>query len=230
MERTPETLTRTSCSASRFRASVLEPLTDRFQRSNELGIYFDDTWKFSPRLTLNLGLRWDRFGATKFDDGLMFNWDSQTGEVVVPRAAMSRISPLYPLDQIRIRPGEVVPSPDNRNLAPRLGMAYRLNDKTVLRGGYGIYNEFLGQFRFDKDTGGPFQLTETFNNVIVNGLPLVTISAGLSGHRRGRGCLPKRGGLSARRPERLPSAVQPHDRAPAGRYRSSCHLRRGHAA
>ena len=90
----------------------------------------------------------------------------------MPRDAMSRISPLYPVNQIRIRQGEVVPSPDNRNFAPRLGTAYRLSDKTELRGGYGIYNEFLGQFRFN-NTGGPFQLTETFNNVIANGVPLL---------------------------------------------------------
>jgi hypothetical protein len=155
-----------------FTSQRLDPIIDRYQRSNELGLYFDDTWKISQRLTLNLGLRWDRFGATKFDDGLMFNWDSQTGDVVVPRDAITRISPLYPVSQIRIREGEVVPNPDNRNFAPRVGGAYRLSEKTVLRGGYGIFNEFLGQFRFN-NTGGPFQLTETFNNVITNGVPLL---------------------------------------------------------
>ncbi|MBM3738519.1 MAG: TonB-dependent receptor [Acidobacteria bacterium] len=167
-----------------FTSQRLDPITERFQRSNELGIYFDDAWKASQRLTLNLGLRWDRFGATRFDDGLMFNWDSQTGDIVIPAAARGRISPLYPVNQVRLRDGEAVPSPDSRNFAPRLGAAYRLSDKMVLRGGYGIYNEFLGQFRFN-NSGGPFQLAETFQNVISSGVPLLQFPRAFPGSGAG---------------------------------------------
>ena len=153
-----------------YSSQRLQPLLNRYQRTAEFGSYFEDTWKLSRRLTLDLGIRWDYFGPTKFDDGLMFNWDRATGNVIVPAAAMNRISALYP-KSIQISQGNVAVNPDKRNFVPRVGGAYRLSDRTVLRGGYGIYNEFFGQFPFN-NTGGPFQLTEQFFNTITNGVPL----------------------------------------------------------
>ena len=58
-----------------------------------------------------------------------------------------------------------------RNFVPRIGIAYRLTDKTVVRGGYGIYNEFLGQFA-RQEGGGPFAVSETYFNEITGGVPL----------------------------------------------------------
>jgi hypothetical protein len=75
----------------------------------------------------------------------MYNWDPKTGNLIVPQKAMSKISPFYPTN-INIVAGDPVPAPDLGNFVPRIGAAYRLNDKTVIRGGYGIFNEFLGQF------------------------------------------------------------------------------------
>ena len=42
--------------------------------------------------------------------------------------------------------------PKRTNFVPRIGGAYRLSDRTVIRGGYGIFNETLG--RYAADTGG----------------------------------------------------------------------------
>src|SRR2546421_7866421 len=83
----------------------------------------------------------------------MFNWDPKTGDVIVPQNAISKVSPLYPKN-VTIVPGNPVPSPSDHDFVPRLGAAYRLNDKTVIRGGYGIFNEFLGQFSRIQ-SGGP---------------------------------------------------------------------------
>ncbi len=161
----------------------LNPLTGRWQTSKELGLFVTDTFKVSPKLTLDIGMRWDRFTATTFDDGLMFNWDPQSGNVIVPQQALSKVSPYYP-KTITVAAGQVVPDPDVHNFAPRIGVAYRLDEKTVIRGGYGIFNEFLGKYT-RLNTGGPFAVMETYTNTITNGVPLFQMpnafpSAGVS--------------------------------------------------
>jgi len=171
----------------------LNPLTKRKRTSKELGLFITDTFKITPKLTLDYGLRWDRFSAVTFDDGLMFNWDLKTGDIIVPQNALDKVSPLYP-SNINIVTGDPVPKPDLRNFAPRLGVAYRLNDKTVVRGGYGIFNEYLGNsdssllfppFFGSSSGAGPFALSETYFNHINNGTPIFQMpnpfpSAGVS--------------------------------------------------
>ncbi|MGH9163210.1 MAG: TonB-dependent receptor domain-containing protein [Vicinamibacteraceae bacterium] len=149
----------------------LDPLGLRKRSGYEFGAYVMDSFKVSSRLTLDYGLRWDYFNPGTYEDGLQFNWNPVTGDVIVPSAAMDSISPLYPLDQITVVAGDVVPSPDKTNFAPRLGAAYRINDLTVIRGGYGIFNEFQGRYPF-AEGGGPFEIQESFINQIENGQPL----------------------------------------------------------
>lgn len=148
----------------------LNPILNRSYSTKELGIFITDTFKVSPKLTLDIGLRWDRFSATTYGDGLMLNWDPASGNVIVPEKALSKVSPFYPA-AINVVAGKVVPDPSLRNFVPRFGFAYRLTDKTVVRGGYGIYNEFLGQFARQQG-GGPFAITETYFNQIEGGVPL----------------------------------------------------------
>jgi len=99
----------------------------------------------------------------------MMNWDPDQGKVVVPPEALSRISPLYD-PRIGIVTGEVKGIPEKTNFAPRLGAAFRFNDKTVLRGGYGIFTEYLGQAAFAIGTG-PFEINESCSNSLTAGVP-----------------------------------------------------------
>lgn len=150
----------------------LNPLTNRDKRTYELGLFVQDTYKASSRLTLDYGLRWDYFGAPTFKDGLQYNWDPATGNVLIPESARSKVSPLYP-STIRIVPGQAVYNPKRRNFAPRTGMAYRLRSTTVLRAGYGIFTENFSTNPYSRLQGtGPFQLAETFLNSLDNGRPL----------------------------------------------------------
>lgn len=151
-------------------SSRLDPLQLRVRNSYELGLFFTDTFKVSPDLTLDYGLRWDYFGPASYDDGLMYNWDPVSGEVIVPASALNRVSPLYD-PRITVRTGEVEVIPEKKNFAPRLGLAYRINDRTVLRGGYGIFTEYLGQTPFAQGAG-PFEIAESYTNALVNGVPL----------------------------------------------------------
>ena len=154
-----------------FSATRLDPLVHRTRKDTELGIFFTDSFKASSRLTLDLGLRWDRFGSPSIDDGMMLNWDPTTGNVVVPQDKMDRISPLYP-KTIDIVAGDPQQNPKNTNFAPRFGAAYRLQDNFVLRGGYGIYTETLGRYS-RLQIGGPFEIAETYQNIPTPGQPLL---------------------------------------------------------
>ncbi|HUQ90746.1 MAG TPA: TonB-dependent receptor [Bryobacteraceae bacterium] len=150
----------------------LDPITNRVQHAYELGLFVTDTFKVSSKLTLDLGLRWDFFRHARYEDGLQYNWDPVTGSVMVPQEAIAKISPLYP-KTIPVSAGNVFPSPKKTNFRPRLGAAYRITEKFVVRGGYGIYTETLGPLHRAQGTG-PFQIAETYVNSIVNGAPFLT--------------------------------------------------------
>lgn len=147
----------------------LTPIVDRSQRASEMGYYATDTFKVNRRLTLTYGLRWDHFGSPTFGDGLQYNLNAATGNIIVSQAALNMVSPLYP-SGIKVVAGNPVPSPDGTNFVPRLSAAYLLNKNTVIRGGYGIFNEALGPFTLSNLQGtGPFELSETYINAFQNG-------------------------------------------------------------
>src|SRR5581483_7026822 len=153
-----------------FTSTRLDPLTNRTMKDSELGLFIQDSFKVNNRLTLDLGVRWDRFGSPTFSDGLMLNWDPNTGNIIIPEGTQNKISPLYPKN-INIVTGNVPMNPDLRNFVPRIGAAYRITEKLVVCGGYGIFNETLGRYARLQGTG-PFQISETYQNVITNGQPL----------------------------------------------------------
>lgn len=103
--------------------------------------FFQDTWKVNSRLTLNLGLRYD----------VPIGWHDKNGDFSsmnprVPNPAAGGLPGAYVFyGKGAGRSGEKRPYPtDFTELGPRLGFAYRLFNKTVLRGGYGIYYQTLG--------------------------------------------------------------------------------------
>lgn len=95
---------------------VDSPKTCR-RRKPDVGLWFQDNWTATPKLTLNMGLRWD------------FSQDGMGQDFVYP------YTPVHP----GIPPIHPKQPQDLKNFGPRLGAAYQLTDKTVLRGGWGIY-------------------------------------------------------------------------------------------
>ncbi|MFN0086402.1 MAG: TonB-dependent receptor domain-containing protein [Blastocatellia bacterium] len=159
---------------------------DYAEQSTTTGIFLHDDWRFNSRLTLNLGLRWEIEGAlterynrsvSGFDYGFVHSFEAAA------RTAYAR-NPTQevPVDQFNIRGGLLFAGINGqsrglyetpkKNFMPRLGFAYKLTDKTVVRGGYGIFFGFLGQRRGDVIQSG-FSLTTPFIPSLNNGLSFV---------------------------------------------------------
>lgn len=148
--------------------------------------YFQDDWRVTSRLTVNLGLRYEiesalteRFNRTV--RGYDFHTPSPLDAQVRAKYAMNPIAEL-PADQFRLIGGLTFPGVggqprglwnlDTNNVMPRVGFAYSLNQKTILRGGYGVYFGPLGAQRGDVIQLGFSQRTE-FVPSLDNGLTFI---------------------------------------------------------
>lgn len=157
----------------------VNPLGNREMTLNEFGVYAEDSFKITHKLTLTYGIRWDLYGTPAATDHLMYNWDAETGDVVVDPKGIAKVSPLYP-SSITVVPGKVQAIADKSDFAPRIGAAYSLTDHSVIRAGYGIYTS-----RFDNSgnfnnflpinpqlgSTGPFAISEIYQNVVKPGTP-----------------------------------------------------------
>jgi hypothetical protein len=97
--------------------------------------YLQDDFRVTPKLTLNLGVRYEYFTPQWDAHNLLSNFDPQTNTLVP--ATDGSIA-----DRAQV-------NPDRNNWAPRLGAAYAFDSKTAIRGGYGI-----SYVHFNRSGGG----------------------------------------------------------------------------
>lgn len=124
--------------------------------------YFQDDWKVSPSLTLNLGARYEYttpfYGKKPIQN---INFDPKTGKLVYPAGA-----------------ADYLVNPDHSNFGPRLGAAWQIIPrKLVMRGGYGLF--FSGEDIFGSDINLPLnppQLIPITLAQIGNGAPPFKLS------------------------------------------------------
>ncbi|MFQ5929732.1 MAG: TonB-dependent receptor domain-containing protein, partial [Acidobacteriota bacterium] len=113
---------------------------DGHQRNKYWGFYFQDDWKVTPKLTLNLGVRYELFYPEHEIDNKLLNFIIGPNKVIVPNDV---IPEGIPADLVMPIPDGVDPRNlrrlDKDNWSPRIGFAYRLADRTVLRAGGGIF-------------------------------------------------------------------------------------------
>ncbi len=97
------------------------------------GLFVQDDWKITQRLTMNVGMRWEMMQTPIFP-----NPETQT----ISRYLIPLINDIAPGQEAFVFPtsgSDCGCEEDKNNFAPRLGLAYRFNDKTVIRAGGGIY-------------------------------------------------------------------------------------------
>jgi outer membrane receptor protein involved in Fe transport len=117
-------------------------VSDRTSYENNSGLYLQDTWRATSRLTWNFGLRWDYYGVIGAKNNAFTILDQTTGNLVQP-------SQLYPKDL--------------NNFSPRVSLAYDLTGRgrTVVRAGWGVFYDafsqdfFLGQLPWNTFNPGP---------------------------------------------------------------------------
>ena len=154
---------------------------------NYYGTYFQDDWKVSPKLTVNLGLRWDFFG-------LVFEHHANQANFVPsgpPTGSPMYIIPPGPNSAFLNNPVDCTTNPtflncllakdgialaitgnygkglgnsQKHNFAPRVGFAYQVSPKLVARGGFGIFFNGFENRGFSPNLGEnyPFQFNFQF--------------------------------------------------------------------
>jgi hypothetical protein len=113
------------------------------------GFFFVDNWQVSKRLTMNWGLRYE-LPTVPY---------TANGYATILNAAQTALIPSNPP-----QPGFSFINPNHKDFAPRVGLAYRITEKTVFRAGYGIYynpNQ-TNSFTF-LSVNPPFGSVTTFN-------------------------------------------------------------------
>lgn len=123
------------------------------------GFYFHDDWKVTPKLTLSLGLRYEREAplAERYGQSVR-GFDFASPSPIAAQAEAKYASapiPQVPVDQFKVTGGVLFAGvggqpknlydADNNNFQPRIGFAYRPAQNTVIRGGYGVFMLPLGQ-------------------------------------------------------------------------------------
>jgi hypothetical protein len=152
-----------------------------YSRWTNMGLYVQDAFKVNPKLTLNVGVRWEYTGAASDKRGEIYTFDPAIDGVVVPdQNSLKFVSPLYPTS-IPIQTAKQAGYPSTlinsawKDFAPRVSFAYLPfnSSNMVIRGGYGIFfSPLIGTNVGDGIfQGGPFGSSEQFFNQITNGVP-----------------------------------------------------------
>jgi hypothetical protein len=131
--------------------------------------FVQDDWQVNSRFTLSFGVRYMLQTTWKERDRAQANYDFNLKKLVIPRATLppqgqQKLFDAYPTV---LDPNYSILNADKNNFAPRVGFAWRpfTDNKTVIRGGAGVYYNFLPVFIGFRQMGfsnTPFLLAETF--------------------------------------------------------------------
>jgi hypothetical protein len=150
---------------------------------NYWGAYFQDDWKVTPKLTLNLGLRWERFDPIVENHGRQGNFvpgiPFSTAEMLYPNngknQAILQTTPQF--TDILAKDGIALKfinnfglsNVQNDNFGPRLGVAYQVTPKLVVRTGFGMFYNSFENAGYGPNIGENFPFQFTINPPAPNG-------------------------------------------------------------
>ena len=112
--------------------------------------FFEDDWKVTPKLTLNLGLRYDFATPALAGNNKMANFNpAGSGSLVFAKSGSIQDRSLV--------------QPNTKNFGPRFGVSFSPDQKTVLRAGYGIYYTLFERYGSENQMGlnPPFLVNRT---------------------------------------------------------------------
>jgi Carboxypeptidase regulatory-like domain len=141
--------------------------------------YIQDSYRITPRLTLNFGLRDDLVTPWVERHNRLAGWDPSNGGSLVPVGS-------------GVFPGNSVVDGRYTNFAPRFGFAYNIDSKTVLRGGFGIF------YAYETYNSNPMSKNAPFNGSFVT--TNATDTAGFAGAK------PISQGFPTDRPDLFPTS------------------------
>jgi carboxypeptidase family protein/TonB-dependent receptor-like protein len=115
--------------------------------------FFDDNWQVNGVLTLQMGIRWEYLGPWAERNGIEGSFDAASGKIgfhTLPANLPAQLQPLV-IAQDNFYPAGIL-NKDLNNWGPRVGLAYDLNERTVLRTGFGVYydNLNLNELQFSR--------------------------------------------------------------------------------
>jgi hypothetical protein len=156
------------------------------EKSQNWGFYVQDDWRVNGRLTLNLGLRYEyETPLSELENRSVRGFDPNAVQSI-EAAARARYAqnptPEVPASAFNVRGGLTFAGANGEpsglyetpkaNFMPRLGFTYKLDERSVVRGGYGMFYGFLGQRRGDVIQSGYSQNTNMIPS-LDNGLSFI---------------------------------------------------------
>jgi hypothetical protein len=161
-------------------SGTIEQAATYHVKSDYQGFFFQDDWRVSQKLTLNLGFRYELESGLLERNGLIVTgFDTLTANPLrgaalanynanvpsgIPITAFQNLSGGLSFADSATAANQ---SADKNNFQPRIGVSYALNDKTILRGGFGI---FTAPFQIQAVNQTGFTATTTYTPSSNNGL------------------------------------------------------------
>ncbi|MEN6536996.1 MAG: carboxypeptidase-like regulatory domain-containing protein [Bryobacteraceae bacterium] len=166
---------------STSRSFTPQPITTSYYFLNG---FLQDDFRVNSKLTLSYGLRYEYNSPPTDRFDVVYNFDPATGSLVVSNEkAAGKVMSLLPTVYTPLLASEAgfpersLRNADKNNFLPRFGFAYRPfgHNRSVVRGGYGIFSDSLTGHHFTRLYGGPFSGSEGFTNSISSGVTALTL-------------------------------------------------------
>ena len=177
-----------SSSTGFFVTSFLQGDASRYYRSNQVGMFVQDKYQITPRLSLTAGVRYDWDGGLTEKYGRLFNFDSSLYSYDVGTDTITNPGLVIAGNNANGTKGVSATTLTGRQwgFAPRIGAAWQpamFHDKLVVRSGFGIYYDrgelfsyFSPGYAIGTVTGGPFGVNQQLPFVNASSCPSATQS------------------------------------------------------
>lgn len=135
-------------------------------------VFFQDSWRMRPKLTVNYGIRWDYTTPIGENNNRLSGFDIHTGEWYIPKNDTDTPSGPLPAGVV-ISSRNPITKPNYTNFAPRFGFAYQITPQTVINAGVGVsYDSWSGALQAAQNARGawPSGASQSPSNLNIAGV------------------------------------------------------------